>query len=104
MADLARVRKQDLQVVRESVDLGREKMAAWIKLIEEIESTSLVERCKGCGKAPCTGEGVCAADLRSALKLRGEVPLEETVKMSTSRWLVALRIKRSGNAAFSIKF
>jgi hypothetical protein len=38
--DVARLRRKDVRVVKESIDRGRAKLALWIRLIEAVEEFS----------------------------------------------------------------
>jgi hypothetical protein len=101
--DLARVSGEPLSHVRARVERGRAKLAAWLALLDLVESTDADGGCPRCGSESCGGK-TCNDVLARRSALADQLPLDEFVTMSKTRWAAALAAQKklSVKAAFLI--
>jgi hypothetical protein len=100
-ADVARIYGESVDETAARISRGRAKLAAWLALLDVLEEHKNAG-CLKCGAPKCR-DGKCADRVAKANALSSQLPLNEFVEMTPSRWYSAFNARASGNPTFSIK-
>ena len=92
-ADVARIYKEKKSEVEARIERGRNKMAAWLSLVEKIENIDY-EGCGVCGAPKCIGGKKCEDNRLSWEAEAKRLPLEKLIKMNPTRWYAVATISR----------
>lgn len=101
VADVARLYGEHVENTRKRIDAGREKIAAWLSLIQIVDDYN-TPGCSRCGAPKCSDYEKCAARREKIAALADELPLAQLIVMTPSKWYAALVVQRGGSLAFDI--
>jgi len=95
--DVARIYNESIEATNERIERGRKKMAAWLALLEKLEETK-DEGCSACGAPKCNQTENCLKRQHKISRLKkNQLPFEQFVKMSPSKWYTVLASYKLAN-------
>ena len=101
-ADLARVEGIDLSEAEAKIERGRQKLAAWIALLSNLEDYDR-EGCARCGCPVVHDEASCRDNQKRVAAARDRFPVERLIRMNPARWYAVVQVLERGSVVSQIQ-